>query len=102
MQQQQQQTIETSFKLMYSEYYDKDIFIPIDQPFDEHPCIFDHLAINDPDYHCTNCTCYGFPCVNCNEFVYDNKITPSVKFLKGKKWADISQDENDDQWVFEW
>ena len=65
--------------IIYSSYYNMDVmFVPTDKlNIQNHPANFDHLVVGlcGPDYDCSNCKCYGFPCTNCNMYVYDGQIS---------------------------
>lgn len=67
--------------MIYSSYYDMDVmFVPTDNlTIQNHPANYDHLAVGmcGPDYECDNCKCYGFPCTNCNMYVYDGQMSES-------------------------
>ena len=78
--------------VIYSNYFKQAIIFKTtpSMTMHSHPANYDHLAtgIMPPDYACTNCTCYGFPCVNCSVYVYDGNIIPprsSKKEIEDKK-----------------
>ena len=43
----------------------------------QHPSILDFMVSDSssfgPDYSCSNCQCYGFPCANCKDYIIDGK-----------------------------
>jgi hypothetical protein len=56
-----------------------------------------------PDYSCSNCQCYGFPCANCKMYIFDGQQLPIPEpsqlkksysqIIQGKDWGDISDDD---------
>ena len=114
--------------MIFSEYYQMDIFVPYGKE-KNHPSEYDKYAINDPDYDCGNCKCHGFPCRNCAQYVYDGKLGEGFpkkmtqkpqrtkkqlplspiaaelsykKIIGNQKWADLSDDDDDDSFKFKW
>lgn len=53
------------------------------------PLVLDFLVSSNssfgPDYSCSNCQCYGFPCANCKDYIIDGKPLllqpPSDEFI---------------------
>jgi len=64
----------------------------------QHPLILDYNVSQNssfgPDYTCSNCQCYGFPCANCKQFIIDGE--PLVKISDNKEFLiDFSDDSID-------
>ena len=81
--------------VVYSSYYDMDILFQTTnlEDVNNHPVKYDNLATGsrEPDYECTNCKSYGFPCFNCALHVYNCNIKP----------ADLTDDEweSKQEWI---
>lgn len=62
----------------------------------QHPLILDYNVSSDstfgPDYDCSNCACYGFPCANCQQYVINGE--PLVSKLNTEFLIDFSDDDD--------
>ena len=64
---------------VFSPYYQSYVLIHNILP-GQHPAILDYSVSPNssfgPDYNCSNCQCYGFPCANCKDYIIDAKPLP--------------------------
>jgi len=69
----------------------------------QHPLIQDYnvspTASFGPDYTCSNCQCYGFPCANCKQYILDGEpvaLRTDINNNDNKEFIiDFSDDSNE-------
>ena len=66
----------------YSPYYQSSFLVNNTSLASKLDSMINPNASLGPDYDCTNCKCYGFPCANCNDYIINHRPLISYKDCK--------------------